>query len=255
MRCPAVILASIALLAPAAAAAYVPSPQYGAFEIKFGPYTPNVDAEPGLRPNEEGLLPYESAFNDDAMFLTMLELDYQFLRLRGINFGVGGGVGFMQTYAKARTVSGAQSADYTVLNVMPFVLLGVVRVDVLASELHVPIVPFFKGGLNWYLWWVLGGGETARFTYEDEQGNTHSEKGSGGTPGWQISPGIAIQLDGFDRMSARTFDNEVGVNHSYLFFEYTYAQVEGLFGGKNMYLSPTDLGSNGTWMIGVALEF
>jgi hypothetical protein len=217
------------------AGAYVPSPQYGAFELKFGPYTPNVDDEPGLAGS-----PYHAVFGNDTMFLTMIELDFQFLRLRGINFGVGGGMGFMQAYTKAQTVSGQDSADYTVLNVMPFALLGVVRVDVLANELHVPLVPYFKGGLNWYLWWVLGGG---------------ANKGSGGTPGWQISPGLGIQLDGFDEMSSRTFDNELGVNHSYLFFEYTYAVVEGLFGGDNMYLSPDNMGKNGTWFIGVALEF
>jgi len=215
--------------------AYVPSPQYGAFELKFGPYTPNVDDEPGLTGR-----PYHDVFGNDAMFLTMIELDLQFLRLRGINFGIGGGMGFMQAYTKAQTVSGQDSVDYTVLNVMPFVLLGVVRVDVLASELRVPLVPYFKGGFNWYLWWILGGG---------------SKKGSGGTPGWQISPGLAFQLDGFDQMSARTFDNELGVNHSYIFFEYTYAVVEGLFGNDNMYLSPDNMGKHGTWSIGLALEF
>jgi hypothetical protein len=229
----AVCLAVLGAAGPSLA--YVPSPQYGAFELKFGPYSPNVDDEPGLDGS-----PYGDVFGNDTMFLTMIELDFQFLRFRGINFGVGGGLGFMQAYAKAQTVSGADSADYTVLNVMPFVLLGVVRVDVLASELRVPLVPYFKGGLNWYLWWILGGGD---------------RKASGGTPGWQISPGLAIQLDGFDKMSARTFDNELGVNHSYLFFEYNYAVVEGLFGGDNMYLSPTNMGTNGTWMIGLALEF
>ena len=247
---PAILASALCLAgfgAGGADAAYEGSPQWGAFELKFGPYTPNVDKEPGLDGS-----PYSTVFGNDTMFLTMIELDIQFLRFRGINFGLGGGLGFMQAYTKAQTVSGADSADYTVLNVMPFVLLGVVRVDVLASELHIPLVPYFKGGLNWYLWWILGGGKTASFT-DPETGR--SEKASGGTPGWQISPGLAIQLDGFDRMSARTFDNELGVNHSYLFFEYTHAVVEGLFGGDNMYLSPTNIGSNGTWMIGLALEF
>jgi len=227
-------------------AQHVASPRYGAFELKFGPYTPNVDDEPGLTGS-----PYSAVFDNHTMFLTMIELDFQFLHLRGINFGIGGGMGFMQAYAPSQTVSGEESADYTVLNVMPFVLLGVVRVEALDSELRVPLVFYFKGGLNWYLWWILGGGETSR--YVDEDGRVR--KGSGGTPGWQISPGVAIRLDGFDRMSSRTFDNELGVNHSSIFFEYTYAVVEGLFGGDNMYLSPTNLGRNGTWMIGICLEF
>jgi len=231
----AVVLVAV-LLVPALAEAYVPSPQYGAFEVKFGPYRPNVDDEPGLSGT-----PYRDALNNDNMFLTMFELDWQFLQLRGINFGIGGAFGFGQAYAKAQTESGGASADYTVLNVMPFNLLGVIRIDVLARELNVPLVPFFKGGLNWYLWWVLdGGGDTAA---------------SGGTMGWQINPGLALELDSLDRISARTFDNEVGVNHSYIFFEYVYAQVEGYGRDGYMYLSPTNMGDNGTFMIGLAVEF
>jgi hypothetical protein len=224
-------------LLPLGVSAYVPSPQYGAFEIKFGPYRPNVDDQPGLTGT-----PYASTFGKkESMFLTTLEVDWQFFRFDGIiSFGVGGSFGFMQEYARSQTVSGAESNDYTVLNVIPFTLVGVIRVDVLADQLGVPLVPYFKGGLNWYLWWILGAGDT---------------QDSGGTPGWQISPGIALRLDGFDRMSARTFDNETGVNHSFIFFEYVYAIVEGLGQTDHMFLSPMNMGSHGTWLAGLGIEF
>lgn len=241
----ATLLLALSLAGHQARAQHTPSPRYGAFELKFGPYRPDIDSEPGVGS------PYRDVFGNDNMFLTMIELDFQFLHLRGINFGIGGGMGFMQAYTPATTESGGESADYTVLNVMPFVLLGVVRVEVLDSELGIPLVPYFKGGLNWYLWWILGGGEVAKYVDEGDR----SHRGSGGTPGWQISPGLAFRLDSFDRMSARTFDNELGVNHSSIFFEYTYAVVEGLFGGDHMYLSPKNMGRNGTWMIGLCLEF
>jgi hypothetical protein len=228
--------ASLALLLPVAASAYVPSPQYGAFEIKFGPYRPNVDDEPGLAGS-----PYASTFgSNESMFLTSLELDWQFARVLDISFGVGGSFGFMQEYARSQTVSGLKSNDFTVLNVMPFTLLGVIRIDALADELGVPLVPYFKGGLNWYLWWILGAGETRE---------------KGGTPGWQIQPGLALRLDGFDEMSARTFDNETGVNHSFIFFEYVYAVVEGLGQDAHMYLSPMNLGAHGTFLAGLGIEF
>jgi len=222
---------------PRAASAYVPSPQYGAFEIKFGPYRPNVDDEKGISGT-----PYSDTFGPkESMFLTVLELDWQFFRFDNvISFGVGGSFGFMQEYARSKTVSGATSNDYTVLNVMPFALLGVIRVDVLADQLGVPLVPYFKGGLNWYLWWILGAGETQE---------------SGGTPGWQIQPGLALRLDGFDKMSARTFDNETGVNHSFIFFEFTYAVVEGLGKTDHMHLSPMDLVPHGTFLAGLGIEF
>jgi len=213
---------------------HVPSPRYGMFELKFGPYTPNVDQEPGLTGQ-----PYKQIFKDDSMFLTSIELDWQFLILPGVSVAVGGSMGFMQSCAKSETASGEQSADYTCLNVMPFAALSIVRIDALADYVGIPLVPYFKFGMNWYLWWILGGGETVS---------------SGGTLGWQINPGIALRLDGFDRMSARTIDNEVGVNHSYLFFEFFYGQVEGLGRGGYMYLSPANWGS-GSFQIGLGLEF
>ncbi len=243
MRKIAVAVFALFVLAPAAAAGYVPSPQYGAFEIKFGPYRPNVDEEPGIQANlvgdEPG--PYESTFGGkDNMFLTTLELDWQFLRVPGVSFGVGGSFGFMQEYARALTVdTGQESSDYTVLNVMPFAVLAVIRVDVFADHLRVPLVPYFKGGFNWYLWWVLGAGETIE---------------SGGTMGWQLNPGLAFRLDSFDPMSARTFDNEAGVNHSYIFFEFLIAGVEGFGRDGYMYLSPNNMGSS-TFQIGLGVEF
>jgi hypothetical protein len=234
------VIAVFAVLAvcvlPGAASAYVPSPQYGAFEIKFGPYRPNVDQEPGLSGS-----PYADMFGaKESMFLTELELDWQFFRIIDVSFGLGGSFGFMQEYARSQTVSGATSNDFTVLNVMPFALLGVIRIDALADELGVPLIPYFKGGINWYLWWILGAGQT-------------QEKG--GTLGWQIQPGLALRLDGFDKMSARTFDNETGVNHSFIFFEFTYAVVEGLGQANHMYLSPMDLVPHGTFLAGLGIEF
>jgi hypothetical protein len=56
-------------------------------------------------------------------------------------------------------------------------------------------------------------------------------------------------------MSARTFDNEVGVNHSFIFFEMMFAVVEGFGGGDNMYLSPDNLWGKATWQAGLGVEF
>jgi hypothetical protein len=61
-------------------------------------------------------------------------------------------------------------------------------------------------------------------------------------------------LDSFDRMSARTFDNEVGVNHSYIFIEFLWAYVNRFGDDDYMNLS-TDTFAGATFMAGVALEF
>jgi len=113
-------------------------------------------------------------------------------------------------------------------------------VDTLADELGIPLIPYFKGGMNWYVWWTRNAGETTD---------------SGGTPGWQICPGLALRLDQFDKMSARTFDNEIGVNHSFIFFELLIANVNGFGSGDNMYLSPENLWSYATWQAGLGIEF
>jgi hypothetical protein len=218
------------------------SPQYGAFELKFGPYKPAVDDNPSLSGN-----PYKEVFNDDTMFLTVIELDWQFLHPPGVSLGIAGSFGFMQTYAKSRLEStDEESVDYTVLNVMPFAALFVARVDALADYVRIPLVPYFKIGFNWYLWWILGGGDTA---VSDD-----GEKGRGGTIGWQVSPGLAIRLDQFEPKTARTFDNEIGVNHSYIFIEGLWAFVNRFGNDDYMNLSTATF-SRGTIMIGLALEF
>ncbi len=222
------------------AAAYVPSRQYGAFELKFGPYRPAVDENPSLNGQ-----PYHDVFNDDTMFLTALEVDWQFIHPPGFSLGLGGGLGFMQAYAKSLTLEGRSDADYTVLNVMPFVLLLVARVDVLPEYLNVPIVPYLKFGFNWYFWWVLGGGDVA---------TVNDERGRGGTLGWQVTPGLAFQLDPLDRSAARTFDNEVGVNHSYIFVEILWAFVDR-FGNEDYMNLSTNTFANATVLAGLALEF
>ncbi|MCP4606750.1 MAG: hypothetical protein GY847_40630 [Proteobacteria bacterium] len=243
------------LLWPTAAMAYIPSPQYGAFELKFGPYRPAVDDNTSLNGT-----PYKDTFGDDVMFLTMLELDWQFVHPPGFSIGIGGAVGFMQEYAKSKLLddsgdpSDTESADYSVLNVIPFSLLAVVRVDVLADELRVPVVPFFKIGFNWYLWWILSGGDTATVEWVEEDGEIHREKAVGGTPGWQVNTGLMFRLDEFDRMSARTFDNEAGVNNSYLFVEFMWAFVNRFGDDDYMNLS-TDTFAGATLMAGLALEF
>lgn len=232
------------LLLPTGAAAYIASPQNGAFELKFGPYKPNVDDEPSLSGT-----PYKDTFGGGSMFLTTLELDWQFVHPPGFSLGIGGSVGFMQDYARSviqnEDGTTTKSADYTVLNVIPFAVLGVIRLDVLADELNIPLVPFVKAGINWYLWWILGGGESATFD---------NDKGRGGTLGWQVNTGLMFRLDQFDPMSARTFDNEAGVNHSYIFVEFMWAWVEGLGRDNKMYLSTDNFGG-ATFFIGLALEF
>ncbi len=245
------LIISLSLLVPLGTLAE--SPQYGAFELKFGPYLPNIDEESSLNG-----APYADTFGkNNNMFLTTLELDWQFLQTSWCTLGLGGSIGFMQAYAKSTTSSeyegesgessedsdetsdSSDTADYTVLTVMPTALMAVWRIDGLANHTVIPIVPYFKAGLNWYLWVTVNGGK---------------KTGSGGTLGYQFAPGIMIRLDNLDKRTARTFDNEVGVNHSYIFAEMLFATVDGFGRDGYMHLSTNNF-ANATMLFGIAIEF
>ena len=49
-----------------------------------------------------------------------------------------------------------RSSDQTALNVLPFALEAVYRFDVL-TRWRIPIVPYLKGGVAYYLWWIESG--------------------------------------------------------------------------------------------------
>jgi len=212
------------------------SEQVGAFEARFGVYTPHVDDEPALK----GATPYKDTFGNDSLFIFEFEVDWQFWRWPGGTLGVGGSIGYFQAYAKAQSESGQESGDYTVLNVIPLRMPLVLRIDWFARNPGIPIVPYGKIGLDYYVWWILDAGSVASWNGKD---------GEGGTFGWHGGGGIMILLDPLDTYAARTFDNEVGVNNSYLFFEYYYADISNFGASDAMYLG------DDTWVAGLAIEF
>ncbi len=233
----------ILLLVPTLSSAYMPSPRFGAVEFRFGSHRPDSDSIIVDNPD----MSYENIFGKkESMFKFELELGWQFARVpKIISFAIGGSWGFMREEGKAlykdpATGNMEKSSDTTALNVMPFAILAVIRLDVLKDRLGVPLSPYFKAGINWYLWWTRINGST------DNQG---------GTPGFQISPGLALSLNWIDGTTARTFDNEVGVNNSALFFEYTYERIDGFGKSGKLDLSPSNIGSHGTFMAGLLLEF
>jgi hypothetical protein len=205
------------------------TPQHFALELKFGPYLPEVDSE-----FASGTHPYESTFGTDDLLLSLLEFDWEYLRVPGGTLSVGVTTGFMQAVGKAKTPDGRTSGEDTVLNVIPVYYSVGFRLDLFATEWNIPLVPYVKGGFTTYYWWILNGAGTAAWSW---------------TPGWHFTPGILLQLDWFDPSTARNFDTSVGVNHTYLMFEMLWAGVDGFDNGTSMILS--DL----TWTAGLAFEF
>jgi len=211
------------------------SGQSVAVELRFGPYPPAVDEE------FNGATPFADTFGNDTRFLFGFEFDWQLLRIPGFgSLGPGFGWGFTTFSADAPLADGTGTSNQeTSLSIMPMYVVGVMRVDVLAREANIPVVPYAKLGLGYALWWVSDGSDTAR----DRQGVS----GEGSSLGWQYALGGMLLLDFFDPGAAIELDNTTGVNNSYFFAEW-YVSKLGSFGGDQMHV-----GTN-TWIIGLALE-
>ena len=216
------------------------SPQNYALEIRFGPYHPNIDDEFG------GTGPYDEVFGDSTRWYIGLELDWQAIRIP--HFGsVGPGFSWGYTRMKANaklTGTNIDSAEETSLWIMPMFVGGVLRVDVFANEMGIPLVPYIKAGFGYALWKTSDGLGTSEVAT-----GSGTVEGKGRSYGWHFAPGIALQLDPFDRHAARQLDNSVGVNHSYAFLEWMRTNLDG-FGADDQMRVGTS-----TWVAGLAFEF
>jgi hypothetical protein len=246
------------------------SPQRFAVELKFGPYSPNIDASQGLHGT-----PFADLFPPDAgktrppgKLLTQVEFDYQFLRRSWGNFAIGNTAGYYRrtthsfAYVTDPTTgspttactSGAagncvRSGDTTALNIVPLSIMAVYRFDYLARRWKIPFVPYVKVGLAYYIWWIENGGGFLSIAQFTPPGSTSSQGGWGGTFGWVANPGGAFLLDVLDPSAAKTIDAELGINHTYLFCEFHYADISGFGAAGKMNLSDTTLNA------GISFEF
>jgi hypothetical protein len=238
------------------------SSQWFAFELKFSPYVPAIDSSPGLN----GQTPFRDLFTNQndmprhepsPQLLTQLEFDFQFLHKHG-SLGVGATLGIYNRWTHAFNYTDAagtiscvvpnctRSGDVTNLYIIPMSLLAVYRWDWLALKYGVPLVPYMKLGLAYYIWLITNGtGGITSFT----NGNGQRQDGAGGTFGWVLNPGLAIYLDWIDRPAARVLDSEIGINHTYLFIELHYADISGFGAANKMVLSDT------TFNTGLGFEF
>jgi len=225
------------------------SPQHFAAEVKFGPYLPDVD---GQFPN--GRTPYQDVFGNDSSLLTQFELDWQFLRTPIGSVGAGLLYGFFSESAAALAADGTRSeADETSLRAHTLGALLVLRADALWRYAHVPLVPYGKIGLDYYIWWVTEGDGSVANCPDDcpFSDDPQSVKARGGAWGWQVSPGLALLLDVLDPQAAKLLDTEIGINHTYLFVELLIADVDNFGSATN----PTLHLGDRTWTAGLAFEF
>jgi hypothetical protein len=221
------------------------SSQHFALELRFGPYSPDIDQE-----FKNGEKPHETYFKNERHLMTQLELDYQFFNRFG-SAAVGVAVGYFTETAKAffdpstGMPATARSGDETRLSLYPTALLAVYRADQLWRLFHVPFVPYGKVGLGYTFWRIYDGNDKV----STAAGTSRSGNGSGGTWGWQAAAGLSFVLDFIDPGSARELDSETGVNHTHLFGEWTKYAISGL--GQDNRLNVGD----STWSLGLMFEF
>lgn len=210
----------------------------GAFELKLGRYTPEIDSD------FDGTGPYELVFGDRSPLLIEAEYDRQFWRGVG-SLGVFGAVGLNQVKGASISEDGTDAADETRLRIVPFRVGLVYRFDYLQERWNVPLVIALKGGLDYYAWFVRTEGGIADHT--DALGNR--TVGRGGTTGYHLAVGGYFLLDFLAPRMAANFDTNSGVNNTYLFAELMMARVDDFGGDGSWDLSDTSV------LFGIAFEF
>lgn len=203
-------------------------------EAKLSPYTPLID-----RSFTSTTGPYQTIFGGGPMLLGELELDYQFFQTVG-SLGVGISGGYAEKFGKAiDATTGQATTQATGLKLVPLKALLVYRFDWLSLKKDIPLVPYVKGAFVMMPWWVVNGSEV-----EVSDGL----RGAGVSYGLAGVVGLSLTLDFLDPRLSRDLDTSVGVNHSYLFAEFT-AQGMGIFAADAMDLSSLH------WMFGLGFEF
>jgi hypothetical protein len=217
------------------------SSQRWAFELRLGPYRPQIDSEFNGTSS-----PHQLYFGTKRRLMFQLEGDYQFYRGFG-SAAVSVGVGYYRESANAfieRGDASQRSGDITALTLYPAMLGLVYRFDVPLRRFAIPLVPYAKLGLTYTIWSISNGnGDVASF--EDQSGG----RGRGGTAGWAAGAGLAFLLNVLDPSASRALDGEVGINNTYVFFEIDHFASSGL--GRQNVLNVGD----DTWFGGLLVEF
>jgi hypothetical protein len=217
------------------------SPQRFAFELRFSPYRPDIDSEPGLTGK-----PYESVYGTMPRLMIGAELDWQVLRIPHLGtLGPGAFVGYTSMSAKAglatphadgRTVSD----ENTSLDIFPMGVVAVLRVDTFWRDGGIPLIPYAKLGPAFALWRAYNEGGTSVANGVDGKGHTN---------GFMWALGAMFTLNILDPYAARNFDNELGVNNTAIFAELYSLDLMG-FGQTNT----LRVGQTG-WTFGLRFEF
>lgn len=203
---------------------YTPSPEGFTFELALGSYRPDLGAA------------FNNSFGGDLGPYLHAELDVHIVRIPYVGpLAVGGSFGWAEWDGPATAATGdGTNVGSTGLSLVNFNLLLVLRIDVLARRLDVPLVLTGKIGPDFGYWQTGAGGTT---------------QADGWSIGLRWAAQAALELDFLEPRAARRLDDEWGINHSLIFFE--------LFGSTMGQWSDDQLpmGTGLAWVAGLGFTF
>ncbi|GEM_PF-1574299 len=216
--------------------------------IRLGPYTPDIDKQFGMDPG-----PYNEMFGG-YQILPVLDIDRIVWRGFG-QLGFGGSLGYMQKSANAwaEAMPGEDrirsTGDENTFRLIPLAATAVYRFTWLDDNYGIPVVPYIRGGLSYYVWWMRTNGKTSKACWDgSDTPDCDADKAYGATIGVQGSIGIAVRAERVDSAAATSM-RAGGIEHAGFYGELSLAKVDGF--GSDYKLSVGDA----TWFAGVNFEF
>lgn len=218
--------------------------------LRIGPYTPEIDNQVNMHPG-----PFEQMFGTSQHMMTMLDVD----RIVWTGFGqvgVGGSIGYWQKTARAfgalpdGTPTDMRDASaHNAMRLVPLALTATYRFTVLDDNYGIPVVPYARAGLGYYVWWISINDHYARICNDGGiEPNCSQNKALGASLGVQGSIGLAIRAERVDASAAMSMQQS-GIQHAGIYAELSLAKVDGF--GSDKKLSVGDR----TWFAGVNFEF
>jgi hypothetical protein len=235
--------------------------------IRLGPYIPDIDLQFPQNANTE-MGPYQAMFGDYYIdgkkhekrvwqVMPMLDVD-RIVWSRFGQIGVGGSLGYMQktayAYADGTTEHEEERERSTgsknTFRLLPLAATVTYRFTYADDRWGIPVVPYVRAGLAYYMWWIKGPSGTSKVceggTGEGEM--CTDDKAYGGTPGVQVSAGLAIRAERVDAAAARSMRNS-GLQHAGFYGEVFWGRVDGFGSETKLWVGDT------TWFAGANFEF
>jgi len=239
------------------------------FEIRLGPYLPNIDGE-----FDGAKTPFANVFGVDCdtpvsstskpsvspRVYFGLEFDALPLRIPYVGmFGVGVGWGYTNFSNRAVFTSGGKtstgapscSEQTTSLMIMPMHASLVLRVDELMRRTGIPIVPYGKAGAGFAFWRASTDAGTEHCSPDSSNpaaaaACTEDRSGMGWSPSLHFALGGMLALNFIDPRSSARLGETTGVNHIYLFGEWSSDTIS--LSSKTLRVGAS------TWVAGLAVD-